>query len=44
MVGTPDGEVLLKESMTGKDARLLGSDLARRLIKLGADRILADVR
>ena len=44
MVGTPDGEVLLKESMTGTDARLLGKELARRLMGLGADRILADVR
>jgi hydroxymethylbilane synthase len=44
MVGTPDGETLLKESMTGTDARLLGRELARRLMRLGADRILADVR
>jgi porphobilinogen deaminase len=44
MVGTPDGEVLLKESLTGTDARLLGQELARALIGLGADRILADVR
>lgn len=44
MVGTPDGSVLLKETMTGDDARRLGTELARKLIGLGADRILADVR
>jgi len=44
MVGTPDGGTVLKDSMTGTDARLLGRELARRLIGLGADRILADVR
>ncbi|OUM96105.1 MAG: hydroxymethylbilane synthase [Thermobacillus sp. ZCTH02-B1] len=44
MIGTPDGETLLKESMEGTDPRLLGRELARRLLRLGADRILADVR
>jgi len=44
MVGTPDGEMLLKETMEGTDPRLLGRELARRLMRLGADRILADVR
>jgi hydroxymethylbilane synthase len=44
MVGSPDGHEILKEQMTGKDPKQLGIDLAERLIKRGADRILAEVR
>lgn len=44
IVGSQDGEVLLKETMAGEDARALGIALARRLADMGADRILAEAR
>lgn len=44
MVGSPDGEVLLKETHAGTDPAAVGRELADRLIARGADRILAQVR
>jgi hydroxymethylbilane synthase len=44
MVGSPDGSVLLKETLTGEDPAALGRQLAEQLIAQGADRILAQVR
>lgn len=44
MVGSADGEILLKETMTGVDAASLGRTLAERLAGMGADRILAEAR
>lgn len=44
MVGSPDGQEILKEKMTGNDPKRLGIDIALRLIERGADRILAEVR
>lgn len=43
MVGSPEGETILKEVITGNvsDPELLGKELAQKLIELGADRILA---
>ncbi|WP_036585727.1 hydroxymethylbilane synthase [Paenibacillus darwinianus] len=44
MVGSPDGETLLKETMAGMDAAALGRRLAKALSARGADRILAEAR
>lgn len=44
IVGTPDGKTLIKESVTGNDPEQAGLDLAERMIGLGADRILAEVK
>ncbi|MET1167902.1 hydroxymethylbilane synthase, partial [Bacillus velezensis] len=44
MVGTPDGGLILKEAMIGKDPVRLGEEVAWRLIERGAEQILAEVR
>jgi hydroxymethylbilane synthase len=44
MVGTPDGQTLLKETMSGADPVELGRMVAETLRGRGADRILAEVR
>ncbi|CAM4488058.1 hydroxymethylbilane synthase [Paenibacillus typhae] len=44
MVGTPDGSVILKETLTGTDPVQLGEEVARKLIARGAEKILADTR
>jgi hydroxymethylbilane synthase len=44
MVGTPDGQTLLKEQESGTDPEALGLLVADKLISRGADRILAAVR
>lgn len=44
MVGTPDGGLILKEALTGKDPVRLGEEVAWRLIERGAEQILAEVR
>lgn len=44
LVGTPDGSVILKETMTGKEPVALGTDLAEKLAAQGAESILASVR
>lgn len=41
MVGTPDGRLVLKESMAGNDPVLLGQSVADKLISRGAGEILA---
>ncbi|MFF2480566.1 hydroxymethylbilane synthase [Paenibacillus sp. NPDC058071] len=43
IVGSPDGEVLLKEMMRGRDPEQLGKDVAEALKAKGADRILAEI-
>lgn len=43
MVGSPDGETLLKEIKRGKDPEKLGKEVAESLIASGADRILAEI-
>lgn len=46
MVGSPEGETILKDVMTGStsDPEALGLALAQKLIERGANRILADYR
>ncbi|MBP1995941.1 hydroxymethylbilane synthase [Paenibacillus eucommiae] len=44
MVGSPDGQEVLKESASGTDPEALGLLVADQLIARGADRILAAVR
>ncbi|WP_379130808.1 hydroxymethylbilane synthase [Paenibacillus sp. sgz500958] len=44
MVGTPDGETILKETCTGEDPVALGQAVAEKLIANGAEKILADAR
>ena len=44
MVGSPDGEVILKETLQGKDPQKLGEAVAASLIAKGAEHILAQVR
>ncbi|MBE1443492.1 hydroxymethylbilane synthase [Paenibacillus sp. OAS669] len=44
MVGSPDGKLLLKETMTGTDPDKLGRHVAESLIGQGAEDILATVR
>jgi hydroxymethylbilane synthase len=43
MVGSPDGETLLKERKQGRDPESLGRAVAEALIASGADRILAEI-
>ncbi|MGO4538092.1 hydroxymethylbilane synthase [Paenibacillus sp. 2TAB19] len=43
MVGSPDGETLLKEQLRGMNPEQLGRDVAAALIARGADRILAEI-
>ncbi|SFE49866.1 hydroxymethylbilane synthase [Paenibacillus algorifonticola] len=43
IVGSADGEVLLKEIKTGSDPEALGKEVAAALIARGADRILAEI-
>lgn len=44
MVGSPDGELILKETLTGEDPQKLGEAVAASLIAKGAEQILAQVR
>ncbi|MHA0857051.1 hydroxymethylbilane synthase [Paenibacillus sp. CMAA1364] len=44
MVGTPEGDVILKETCIGKDPNKLGLEVANKLIAQGAENILAQVR
>jgi hydroxymethylbilane synthase len=44
MVGMPDGRLILKETLSGKDPVRLGEEVAWRLIDRGAEQILAEVR
>ncbi|SEJ83606.1 hydroxymethylbilane synthase [Paenibacillus polymyxa] len=44
MVGSPDGEVILKETLQGNDPQKLGEAVAASLIAKGAEQILAQVR
>lgn len=44
VVGTPDGNVLLKEAAEGTDPAALGIQVAQSLCRRGADDILAQVR
>ncbi|NMP08720.1 hydroxymethylbilane synthase [Paenibacillus polymyxa] len=44
MVGSPDGEVILKETLQGNDPQKLGEAVAASLIAQGAEQILAQVR
>ncbi|MOA03328.1 Porphobilinogen deaminase [compost metagenome] len=41
MVGSPDGSIILKESLRGDDPLRLGDAVANALIARGADEILA---
>jgi hydroxymethylbilane synthase len=45
LVGRPDGSEVLRESLEGdmSDAAAIGSEVARRLLARGADRILAEL-
>lgn len=44
MVGSPDGSVILKESLRGEDPITLGEEVANKLIARGAGEILASVK
>ncbi|MEB3100398.1 hydroxymethylbilane synthase [Ferviditalea candida] len=44
MVGSPDGDSIIKESLTGPEPDELGVRLAEKLIGRGADRILEQAR
>ncbi|WP_433938898.1 hydroxymethylbilane synthase [Paenibacillus lautus] len=44
MVGSPDGEIVLKESAEGTDPETLGVEVAAKLKAKGAEKILAQVR
>ncbi|NBI28791.1 hydroxymethylbilane synthase [Chengkuizengella marina] len=44
LVGSPDGETVIKDKIVGNDPEKLGVQLAQRLIDRGADRILDEVR
>ncbi|AHC21363.2 MULTISPECIES: hydroxymethylbilane synthase [Paenibacillus] len=44
MVGSPDGEFILKETLQGNDPQKLGEAVAASLIAKGAEQILAQVR
>jgi hydroxymethylbilane synthase len=44
MVGSPDGQQILKETMNGTDPELLGVNLANALIERGASDILDKIR
>ncbi|QYR23365.1 hydroxymethylbilane synthase [Paenibacillus sp. sptzw28] len=43
IVGSPDGSVLLKETLRGRDPEALGQEAAAALKAKGADRILAEL-
>jgi len=43
IVGSPEGDVMIKESLIGDDPHELGEKLAEVMIRLGADRILAEM-
>lgn len=43
IVGSPDGSVLLKETLKGRDPEALGQEAAAALRAKGADRILAEL-
>ena len=43
LVGDPDGSLLLRDEIMGKDAESIGIELADRLLAAGADKILAKV-
>lgn len=44
LVGEPDGKIILKEQMTGKDSITLGHQLAEKLIEQGAKDIVDRVK
>lgn len=44
MVGSPEGDVILKETLTGTDPLKLGEDVANKLIAQGAETILEQTR
>lgn len=44
LVGTPDGKIILKETLSGQDAMELGHQLADQLIQQGAKKIVEDVK
>ncbi|GIP30059.1 porphobilinogen deaminase [Paenibacillus sp. J23TS9] len=44
MVGSPDGDVILKETLLGTDPVKLGEEVAGMLIERGAEKILEQVR
>ncbi|MFS1513931.1 hydroxymethylbilane synthase [Chengkuizengella sp. SCS-71B] len=44
LVGSPDGETVIKDQITGNDPEKLGVQLAQILIDRGANRILDEVR
>lgn len=44
LVGSPDGKTILKEELTGTDARALGEEAARCLIEQGAKDIIDRVK
>lgn len=44
MVGSPDGEIVLKESAQGTDPEALGVEVSDKLKAMGAEQILAQVR
>ncbi|WP_373231398.1 hydroxymethylbilane synthase [Cohnella sp.] len=44
MVASPDGERMLKETVTGSDPREVGLEAAQALLRRGADTILSEVR
>ncbi|MFB4210764.1 hydroxymethylbilane synthase [Shouchella sp. JSM 1781072] len=44
LVGSPDGKVILRESLTGRDPEKMGQDLAELLSAQGAEDILNKVR
>ncbi len=43
MVGSPDGETILKEMRVGRDPEALGLEVAQALREMGADEILAEI-
>lgn len=44
MVASPDGNRMLKESVSGVDSSEVGSSVAEALLRRGADDILAEAR
>lgn len=44
MVGSPDGDIILKETLTGSDPIKLGEEVAGKLIAQGAEKILEQAR
>ncbi|WP_433945873.1 hydroxymethylbilane synthase [Paenibacillus sp. SN-8-1] len=44
LVGSPDGSVILKDSLSGDDPELLGREVASTLRSRGAEEILSEVR